>query len=77
MPDEVLAAVGLRRSENGYCAEFDAATNQCRIYETRPAVCRITEPSRYRFTAGICNAWMREAGLTNFITDQMLQEAGA
>ncbi len=72
LTDEELQAFGLRRGPSGACDQF--IEGLCRNYEHRPLVCRIPA-DRYVENAAICNAWMAEAGETNFITLEQLRAA--
>ena len=58
---------GLSIKEDGSCIHLDD-NNLCKIYETRPPICRIgySKPQEmldvdyWKLTASICNAWQEQ-----------------
>jgi len=61
---------------DGRCVHL-TTDNACAIYDSRPDICRVDlmldrmgfDPiDGYRATAELCNQWMRDDGMTNFVT---------
>ena len=58
------ALLGLppKRPGSTICLHLDEATNLCTIYETRPAMCRVT--GMYRENAEACNRLQENQGIS-------------
>ena len=71
-----IAELSDYHSGDGVCKHLDLATNECKIYETRPLVCRVDEMFEkyfssvlskaefYKLNAKCCNALQEQQGIS-------------